>query len=380
MILNRNMTLEQFEEEMQVRVVKYGHKSKAAKEALRFAKQQADPGFFQIAADKVNAQKQFLSETYGPSKFELLCQTLRPFFPKEVVMTVLLLSSAIIGYDFVRDAIQVKEPTNKFPSLDIDELSRRMSLEIKENSTLNRKKMDDIKSELQTDVSDQMASTDWRSLVESKMKTAFDESKIAKSTVDSVVATVEKIDINQLVLRKIEDAIAKASIDEMVVRKLGQVLSSKRVDGLLQTEVAKVVNTELARQETKLQQSFDNRIVQLTEQLAELVDKRLSSFTTELAKSNENTRKAAVKSAAEQAEVRMKKIKNEIEQTANAQFAVKAQAIENVLDGLQADQKELPKQLQSQINEFVRSDEFSSVMAKSILRSLAQEQQLSVKK
>lgn len=373
MILYEDMTLDQFEDEMQLRVVKFGPKSRAAREALQFARLQSDPNFFRVASDKINAQTQFLRETYGPSKLETFYLAARPFFPKEVVMTVLLLSASIIGYDLIRTALAPANP-NAIAPLDIDELSRRMSVEIRENATLSRRDLDAIKSDLSTGVGQQLESADWRSLLEAKMQSAFEGSGLAESTVNSVVSNVEKIDINELVAKKVQQAIASVSISDLVAQQLEQSLQSPKVSELLQAEVSKVVTAELARQESKMQESFDHRIVQLTDRLAEMVDKKLAAFSEELTKANAQTREAAANSASKLVEGRLASFETELKKNADQRFAERAEAIDATLNKLQTEHAQLPGQLKSQFNDFLSSEEFSSVVAKSILRSLAKEQ------
>ena len=368
MILKNGMSLEQFEDEMQVRVVKYGPKSRPTKQALHFAKQQADPSFFQIATDKINAQIQFLRETYGPSRIEQFLIALRSCFPREVLVTVCLLLSAIIGYDLLSGHFVSKTPKHQSQvPFDVDELSRRMSVELKENAPFNREDLLAITSNLSTEVGKQMAGADWQAMLEQRMQSAIDDAGLPESTVNSVLERVDQIDVNEVVAEKLELAIASVGIQDMVAKKVEGALHSQRISELLRVEVSKVVTHEIARLETKTQDEFDRRISQLAERIEEMVSRKLTSFSDELSKMNATSQAVSVRLAEE----RLATTKKELQQKPTEQFEVDTKEIDVALARLLKAHDAMPERLQAELVDFVRSTDFSNVVNESAVRTAA---------
>ena len=128
MKLEKDISLEDFRDEMQHRVVKYPLRSRPVKEGLRFAKLQSDAAFHRIATDKIHAQKQFQRELNGPGKVERLVDFLMLGSLRELFVMMLLVVVGIAGVEAVKSFYAaVNEPE---PAVDIDELAKKLNLEI----------------------------------------------------------------------------------------------------------------------------------------------------------------------------------------------------------------------------------------------------------
>ena len=127
MKLTSELSLEQFREEMQHRVVRYPLRSRPVKEAVRFAKGHEDPAFYRIASDKIHAQRQFQRELHGPSRLERLVDFFTLGSLKEVVVTLLLVAAGVVGLD-VAQRVMSDPDQEMMAKMDVDALAARLGL------------------------------------------------------------------------------------------------------------------------------------------------------------------------------------------------------------------------------------------------------------
>ena len=139
MKLTGQVTIEDFRQEMQHRVVRYPLNSRPVKEAVRFAKRHQDPAFYRIASDKVHAQRQFQRELNGPSRTERLVDFFTLGSLREVVVTLLLVGVGVLGLDLSKRAMQGDPDTELYSNMDVDALANRLGLVIEESTRVESK-------------------------------------------------------------------------------------------------------------------------------------------------------------------------------------------------------------------------------------------------
>ena len=128
MKLANDISLAQFCEEMQYRVVKFPLNSLVVREALQFAKKHPNPELFRIATNKVLAQRQFQRELYGPGWLERVFDYLALGSLREVVTTLLLVGLTVVGIEAVKAAVAPPTLPAAVEHMDVDELARRLGL------------------------------------------------------------------------------------------------------------------------------------------------------------------------------------------------------------------------------------------------------------
>ncbi|WP_040769310.1 hypothetical protein [Novipirellula maiorica] len=133
MKITSELSLEEFREEMQHRVVKYPLNSRPVKEALRFAKTHEDPAFYRIASDKIHAQRQFQRELYGPGRLERLVDFFAFGSLKEVVVTLLLVGSGVVGLDVAKRTMRGDPDEEIYAHMDVNALADRLGLALGTN-------------------------------------------------------------------------------------------------------------------------------------------------------------------------------------------------------------------------------------------------------
>ena len=366
MILNRNMPLDQFEEEMQVRVVRYGPRAKATKEALRFAEHHSDPAYQQIARDKIEAQEQFLSETYGPPPIEKIKSALAPFLPREVLVTVAMIATAVIGYDFVRTTFWAT-PDASLQQIDIDELTRQVSAR-------NREDMSSYRLNLQSDLNTHVSKTDWRSLIHNQIDDAFKDKKIQESTLGTLSESLNKLDVEDQIALKIEDAIQKSDIKKQIAGQIVDCFKSEEFASALNKEVSNAVDAELTNQSGRLVKLFDEKLKEHSATVTEVISQELKALSLEIESVKNDVQDEAIAAVTEKTDVRLDSIREELEKLAVEQLLKNKNSVEAVLDKIQSDQEQIPGMIESDLRKLASSDEFWSLGAKSILRSLAQQE------
>lgn len=128
MSLSPEMTLEQFCDEMQHRVVRHPVGSRAVREAMQFARQQQNPEYYRIAADKIHAQRQFQREMFGPSRLERILEFFSMGSLREIGVTVALIVAGVSGVEVARRWFAVPPEQEAILKMDVDELADRLGL------------------------------------------------------------------------------------------------------------------------------------------------------------------------------------------------------------------------------------------------------------
>lgn len=125
--ISDEMTLNQFRDEMQHRVVKYGSRSRAVKEAVRFARRQKDPEFYRVAMDKVHAQEQYRREVEGPSRWERIMDFLNMGSLREVIVVLMLVGVTCASIEMFRGSSRGSDAQ---AAVDIDRLASRLGFDL----------------------------------------------------------------------------------------------------------------------------------------------------------------------------------------------------------------------------------------------------------
>jgi hypothetical protein len=132
MSLSPEMSLEQFCDEMQHRVVRHPIGSRVVREAVQFARQQKNTEFYRIAADKVHAQRQFQREMFGPTRLERILEFCSMGSLREIGITVALIVAGVSGVEVARRSFAVPPEHEAISRMDVDELADRLGLLINE--------------------------------------------------------------------------------------------------------------------------------------------------------------------------------------------------------------------------------------------------------
>lgn len=134
MTLDNDITLQQFREEMQHRVVKFPLNSRPVKDAMRFARQHTDPAFYRVAADKVHAQRQFRRELYGPSRWERVVDFVSLGSLREVILTLMLVGGGVASLETGRYLLHADPDAALYANMDVDELATRLGIALEQQT------------------------------------------------------------------------------------------------------------------------------------------------------------------------------------------------------------------------------------------------------
>lgn len=138
MKIDPNISVDEFREEMQHRVVRYPLRSLAVRRALCFARKHSNPEYYRIASNKVHTQRQFLRELNGPGLFEKLFDYFSLGSLREIVVTLMLVGLAVLGIDAGRKFLNTNDRKSSFEQMDVDQLAKRLGILLEDSATVVR--------------------------------------------------------------------------------------------------------------------------------------------------------------------------------------------------------------------------------------------------
>jgi hypothetical protein len=277
------MSLDDFRDEMQHRVVKYSLRSKEIREAVRFARQNEDANFYRVALDKIDAQKQFSHEQDGPSRMQCVLDFLGGT-PRDISLTMIVVLILLAGWKFVDGRIAEQ---NVPGDLDIDRLAERMGFYVQNRKAQDAAPQPHDFAELERQVSDKIDRGITEADVDEVLTSKF-SSVIEKARWDEVAAAklgerLEQTDLEKVVADGLNKALEHPALKQMVIERVDQHVTAA---GIKQRVIAEF---DAALRETKLNERISTQIDARLAELDQQISNRMSQFNDDLTKQLQDT-------------------------------------------------------------------------------------------
>jgi hypothetical protein len=297
MNLTPDMTLDDFRDEMQHRVVKYSLRSKQNREAMRFARRHRNRDFYRVAIDKYNARKQYEHELYGPSRLDRLFDLLNGT-PRDVALTLLMVVVVLVSLHFGGSWLMAEPDLGE--TIDVDRLAKRMGFYISERhaASPSAPRLDELEQQVSAKIDQGIDKANIDQALAGKFSLAMDRARfdevaaakvgerLAKADLEKIVAerltqVLDQPTLKQLVINRVDQHIAAAGIKERVLSEFDAALTQTKLD----ERIATLANSRL----TEFDQALAQRVKELNEIVsAELrkgldvaaIDKRISDRIT----------------------------------------------------------------------------------------------------
>ena len=186
--------------------------------------------------------------------------------------------------------------------------------------------------------------------------------------------SLNKLDVEEQIALKIEDAIQKSDIRKQIASQIADCFKSEEFASVLNKEVSNAVDAELTNQSGRLVKLFDEKLKEHSATVTEVLSQRLKALSLEIESVKNDVQDEAIAAVTEKTDVRLDSIREELEKLAVEQLLKNKKSVEAVLGKIQSDQEQIPGMIESDLRKLASSDEFWSLGAKSILRSLAQQE------
>lgn len=138
MKIDSQISLVDFCNEMQHRVVRYSLRSIAVRSAVRFAKNHENPEFYRVAMNKVHAQRLFQRELNGPGMFDKLFDYFSVESLREIVAMLLLVGLTVLGLDKGRKFINGFDRKVPYENMDVDQIAKRLGIQLEDSGAATR--------------------------------------------------------------------------------------------------------------------------------------------------------------------------------------------------------------------------------------------------
>jgi hypothetical protein len=264
MKLTDTISIDEFREEMQHRVVKYPLSSRQVREGMRFAKQHSNPEFFRVALDKVDAQKEFQHERDGLSRLDRLLSVLGGL-PREVAVTLFFVVVVLVSLHYSGSWLMA-EP-NPDAQVDVERLAQRMGFYIKEQHASSTARP---LADLDREVSD-------------KIDKGIADANLDDTLTGKLSAVIEQSRFEEVAATKLGERLQQTNLEAVVLEQLGKVLDQPTLKQLVADRVDRHITSAGIKQ--RVLAEFDAALdeTRLTERVAALIDARLKEFDQELA-------------------------------------------------------------------------------------------------
>ncbi len=244
MNLHRNMTLDEFRDEMQHLVMTQKLNSKPVKEALRFARQQKDPAFLRIAANKLEAQKQFLHEEFGPSTWQKAWDFLQGA-PKEMAQTVLVVAVVLLT---VKSLGWFGNPpsTDSRVEFNVDRITQQMEDYFSQHDDLTgiRTRWDQLDGEVQKQITSGIKDADIQHTVETQLTESLSSDNVSTLINNAVVKNVVDANVAQTVAEQVTGAVDTKTLKKVIHDEVTSAIRETGIGDIVQIAMLKQLQGE----------------------------------------------------------------------------------------------------------------------------------------
>lgn len=275
MKLDNDMSLAEFRDEMQHRVVKYPLRSKAVREAVRFARRNPDTDFYRVAIDKIDAQKQFHHRRYGPSWPQRVADFLGGT-PREAAVPLLVVVVALLGMRLT--GVWRSDEAEMVANIDVDRLAERMGFYIDERQQQDAEETSRRLQQLDTQVSDKIDRGISEADIDEVLAGKF-SSVINQTRFDEVLGErLDQTNLEKIVSDKLSDVLDQPTLKQLVADRVDQHVTAA---GIKERVIAEF---DAALKETKLKERIAAQIDSGLAEFDEQLNKRMSQLNVDLAK------------------------------------------------------------------------------------------------